>query len=97
MVEVIKKIPEGYVVEFSLPGKPGHENFVAGSFNDWAPECAPMEFSAADDCYRRKLTLPPGSYEYKFVVDGRWILDDSNPNFTANDFGTLNSVLNLGY
>ena len=27
------------------------------------------------------------------VVDDEWLLDESNPNFYPNDFGTLNSVL----
>lgn len=42
------------------------------------------------------IHLAPGTYEYKFVVDGEWVLDESNPNFAANDFGTLNSVINVG-
>jgi hypothetical protein len=37
--------------------------------------------------------LAPGTYEYKFCVDGHWQPDPENPNFTPNDLGTLNSVL----
>ena len=39
------------------------------------------------------MMLEPGTYEYKFVVDGEWKLDSNNPNFAPNDLGTLNSVL----
>ena len=35
----------------------------------------------------------PGTYEYKFCVDGQWQPDPENPNFMPNDLGTLNSVL----
>lgn len=74
---------------------PGKTVAVAGSFNDWEPELNPMTDLNGDGSYRCVLSLAPGCYEYKFVVDGEWVLDDSNPNFTSNDFGTLNSVLNV--
>ncbi len=54
-----------------------------------------MTDEKGDGVYRCTLRLAPGCYEYKFVVDGEWVLDDGNPNFTSNDFGTLNSVLNV--
>ena len=37
--------------------------------------------------------LPPGAYEYKFVVDGEWLTDPGNPEVRPNAFGTYNSVL----
>ena len=46
-----------------------------------------------DGIYRGIVTLAPGRYEYKFVVDGIWSMDAGNPDFAANDFGTLNSLL----
>lgn len=78
-------------VTFEIEAKPGQTVCVAGSFNDWEPskvlsEKAPGVFSGT-------MMLAPGVYEYKFVVDGDWRLDERNPNFAANDFGTLNSVL----
>ena len=41
------------------------------------------------------MMLAPGVYEYKFVVNGDWKIDERNPNFTPNDIGSLNSVLVL--
>ena len=69
---------------------------LAGSFNDWDPELAVMAYDAGRGGYLTVLTLPPGEYEYKFVRDDEWLTDDGNPNFTANDFGTLNSVVKVG-
>ena len=43
------------------------------------------------------LTLPPGIYEYKFVINGIWTLDpDPDRDWTQNGLGTLNSVLRVG-
>ena len=90
-----KDATAGRVCEFSVTAKPGLKVFVAGSFNDWEPELNPMVDAGGNGSYRCTLSLAPGYYEYKFVVDGEWVLDESNPNFTSNDFGTLNSVLNV--
>lgn len=80
-------------VLFSLETSPGHTVAVAGSFNDWNPDAAPMQYESGDRLYKSIIFLEPGEYEYKFVVDGEWLLDESNPGFYPNDFGTLNSVL----
>jgi hypothetical protein len=40
--------------------------------------------------------LPPGVYEYKFVVDGtHWIADPENPNKISDGFDGENSVLTV--
>ncbi len=83
----------GRSVEFALEAGGGHSVALAGSFNDWDPALAPMIDSDGSGVYRCRVTISPGSYEYKFVVDDEWLLDDDNPNFASNDFGTLNSVL----
>lgn len=41
------------------------------------------------------MMLEPGVYEYKFVINGEWKIDERNPNFVPNDIGSLNSVLEL--
>ena len=82
-------------VEFSLHGESGKKIFIAGSFNDWDPDKSFMPYDPVEKCYRFCLELAPGYYEYKFVVDGLWMLDESNHNFASNDFGTLNSVVNV--
>ena len=94
MYELKPADKEGRVtVVFSLEMPPGRTVGVAGSFNDWDPATTPMKYDPKEHVYRGSITLGPGEYEYKFVVDGEWFLDESNPNFYPNDFGTLNSVL----
>lgn len=73
---------------------PGRTVMVAGNFNNWIPE-KPMLDKKGEGIYRCQLRLEPGEYQYKFVVDGVWCLDSSNPNFVPNDIGSLNSVLTI--
>ena len=90
-----KDAAAGRVCEFSVTAKPGLKVFVAGSFNDWDPDAKPLVDRKGDGIYRGCLMLPPGEYEYKFVVDGDWRIDEANPCFASNDLGTLNSVLKV--
>ena len=93
----LKKIQgrEAMQVCFCHPAAPGHTVNLAGVFNDWDPAKAPMIYSENGSYYSCVLELMPGEYEYKLVVDGDWVLDDSNPNFVSNDFGTLNSIVSV--
>ena len=40
---------------------------IAGSFNDWHPNVTPM-IRLNDGKWAKELALPPGRYEYRFVV-----------------------------
>lgn len=80
-------------VTFELQAGQGRTVCLAGSFNDWEPDNSQMSYNSVKKCYHMTLELAPGYHEYKFVINGEWILDEANPNFAANDFGTLNSVL----
>ncbi len=81
-------------VVLSVRAEPGLSVFVAGSFNNWDPTSLPMTESKG--VYGATLNLPPGIYEYKFVIDGVWTLDpDPARDWTQNGLGTLNSVLRV--
>ena len=67
---------------------------VAGTFNDWRPESAPM-VPIGDGRWMKKLTLPPGVYEYRIVADGEWMPDPLAWESAPNPFGGLNSVLKV--
>jgi len=78
-------------VKFSILTEPGHEVYVAGSFNGWNPKKHKLIYSSGS-CSTSFL-LPAGRYEYKFVVDGEWCVDPACPNRSPNGLGTLNSIL----
>lgn len=68
--------------------------FVAGSFNDWHAGTIPLTPCAGGE-WRGELKLPPGRYEYLFVVDGKWLPDPSANETAPNPFGGRNSVLSI--
>ena len=41
------------------------------------------------------VELEPGQYQYKFIVDGQWILDPANPNKETDLQGNDNSVIKV--
>lgn len=63
---------------------------LAGSFT----QCKPVEMEKTSDNekWALKLDLPPGEYEFKFVVDGKWIYDELLPT-TTNEMGTKNNLI----
>lgn len=77
---------------------------VGGTFNDWNPNQTPMRKSA-DGTWRVTLRVPPGSYEYKFVVDGKWLcepgVDEFDPKLACsrdcvpNVYGSWNRKLDV--
>jgi len=64
---------------------------VAGSFNDWNKDAYQMV--RKDFKWIFPISLKPGKYTYKFVVDGKWIVDPKNDLWEENEYGTGNSVL----
>lgn len=83
--------PNTTLVHFELPYLPANEVFLAGTFNDWHPAMFPM-IESDDGSWQKNLQLAPGIYQYRFVVDGRWLSDPNNPHSIANPYGSLNSV-----
>jgi hypothetical protein len=65
---------------------------VAGDFNGWSPDAAPLE-KTGDRDWAIRLMLRSGQYEYRFVVDGRWCEDPQASGRAACPFGGFNSVL----
>ena len=64
---------------------------VAGSFNGWNPDSFIMV--KKNNKWVFPIYLKPGKYTYKFMVDGKWILDPGNELWENNEYGTGNSVL----
>lgn len=84
--------PEEKPIDFSLKMPAAQAASVAGSFNNWDPKRTPLR-KEKQGAWKTTLWLPPGRYEYRFVVDGRWISDPNAKESVANGFGTTNSVV----
>ncbi len=82
-------------VTFQVTASAKSEVFLAGSFNRWDPKRHPMKDTRGIGTYTITLVLPKGEYEYKFVVNGTWMVDPECQNWVRNPFGTLNSVIRV--
>lgn len=68
--------------------------FIAGEFNGWNPKATRLTKNE-NGVYSVQLDIPSGSYQYKFVVDGKWISDLQNQSTVPDGFGGKNSVLTV--
>jgi 1,4-alpha-glucan branching enzyme len=65
---------------------------IAGSFNNWRPSVTPM-VPMGGGWWAKGLVLPPGRYEYRFVVDNCEMPDPNAPETVRSFDGRVNSVL----
>lgn len=87
-------------IRFTFEGGPGVESVaVAGTFNSWVGDAAPLTRVGAST-WQASVAANPGRHHYKYVVNGRdWIVDPANPwisedaqnnsCFTVNEFGDV--------
>jgi hypothetical protein len=66
---------------------------VAGTFNGWNSFHTLMR--PTDSGWVVSMDLPPGEYEYKFVVNGNWILDPDNSRKKSGPDNNVNSLLTV--
>ncbi len=81
----------GDTAVFRLQGyQEAQKVILAGSFNNWNEKDYKMKRTATG--WELPYVLGAGNYEYKYIVDGKWITDPENPN--TNGRGVFkNSVL----
>lgn len=65
--------------------------YLAGDFNKWSPNAFPMKKEGKEWVFPVHLSV--GKHLYKFIVDGKWIIDPANKLWEQNEYGTGNSVL----
>lgn len=79
---------------FSIESADAKEVILMGDFNNWNPKMHPMK-SNGNGIWNKSVVVPPGRYEYKFLVDKQWIEDPQNDKTCPNCFGTNNSIFNV--
>jgi len=67
---------------------------LCGEFNGWSPSATPMK-RHNDGHWEATVALAPGRYQYKFLVDGDWLLDPAAQRNVPNEHGSLNSVVEV--
>lgn len=83
-------------VQFSLVAPGALSVTVAGDFNDWNTTTTPLFPTQSGGSWKVTIRLPPGRYNYAFIVNGtKWVPDPVAPRATADDFGAPNSVVTV--
>lgn len=78
-------------VKFEFFAPPANTVLLAGDFNNWGAEKITL-IRDRKGLWSTKLSLKPGRYQYKFIVDGKWVTDPVNSTSIRNQFGTENSL-----
>lgn len=81
--------------QFTLKSFPKAKKvYLAGSFNNWQEK--EIALQRTDGIWQRSVFLPDGTHSYKFLVDGKWILDPDNHLSRSDGMGSTNSYLAIG-
>lgn len=96
--------PDGVVFRFAAPsarvvqlaGNWPENNWLAGQAQTGSFLVGEMKDPEGTGVWQRVEKLPPGRYQYKFVIDRvNWKEDPNNPNRTDDSFGGFNSLLDV--
>lgn len=78
-------------VSFSFFAPQADSVMVAGDFTGW--QQAPLALKKdKQGVWKKSITLPPGTYEYRLLVDGEWRDDPQCLTRRSNQFGGMNCV-----
>ena len=86
--------PREVVIRFRDPS--ASDVRIAGDFNGWVPDKGVrslIESEGQTRVWTKILNLPPGTYQYRYIVDGEWREDPENPQIVTGSAGGRNSVL----
>lgn len=79
-------------------GKSAKQVLLSGTFNGWADKADKADVltdPTSSGTWSVKKQLAAGVYQYKFIVDGKWMADQNNPNQTPDGMGGSNSVIEV--
>jgi len=79
-------------VTFTLAAPGARDVCLAGSFNNWNINSHHMKLNG-DGLWTKTVIIPPGKYEYKYLVGGEWWHDPKNQDVCYNNHGSLNSII----
>ena len=81
-------------VFFWRPRSDGEEVTLAGDFNEWVPDRRVVSIPDAQRTIKF-IRLSPGRYRYRWVVDGVWVEDPTNPSRIPSTVEGFDSVLEV--
>lgn len=87
--------PVEKTVVFDLKAPVHADVRIAGDFNNWNPESLSFSGIPEEPRWRKQFSLQPGSYRYKYLLDGQWIEDPGNEKTEDDSFGGINSLITI--
>jgi len=78
-------------VTFAFEAPEAEHVLLVGDFNDWTLDGSEMQ--PIGGVWTKVITLGPGRYRYRYVVDGQWQSDPSNAAIAPNPYGGHDSIL----
>ena len=90
-----RPLPRRRRVTFRIEAGPESDVRLAGTFNQWDPSAQRLGREKGNGTHAATLLLPVGRYEYKFIVDGQWQCNPACTDRVANEYGSLNSVIEV--
>jgi len=91
---VPERTEEEAIQMFSYNFADAKEVFVVGDFNNWEVNNR-YQLTNKDGRWLVTVPLRKGEYKYKFVVDGKWMADPSNPFAEDDSYGGKNSIVKI--
>jgi hypothetical protein len=80
--------------EFRMEAPAAKSVKLAGDFTEW--EKAPLDMvQSYDGTWFTIVPLLPGTYSYRFIVDGQWLDDPQCAKHVPNPFGSEDAVLSV--
>jgi hypothetical protein len=67
---------------------------LTGNFINWKRRG--IEMKRSGDKWVLPVFLRNGTWSYKFIADGKWLADPSNPDTREDAFGNMNSFISIG-
>lgn len=84
-------------IKFTIQQPKAVKVAIAGDFNDWSTTSDPLFDREKTGQWTLIIPLAPGTYQYKFVIDGeKWIPDPGNQKRVKDGFDGFNSVVDVG-
>jgi hypothetical protein len=83
-------------ISFSYTDSAATTVAVYGSFDGWSAAAATPLVKGSAGVWNGSLPLAPGTYQYKFIVDGTsYVSDPANPDGVPDGFGHENSLVTV--
>ena len=89
-----KEKPTEKVVKFILSAPEANQVYLAGDFNNWDNHALPLKRNRENQ-WEADVQLPPGRYEYKYFVDGKWFDNIPGVERIQNSYGTQNFIIHI--